>query len=107
MTRARSVRVMAMVASSLLVAAPAVAQDDAAEPMAEPMVVSGVDYAFVGLPTSVPVGTTLAFDNGGVDFSFTGPGGVLNARSIRISYALNTGVMLNSRLTMNGVLLNL
>jgi hypothetical protein len=60
--------VIAGVASLLLIATPAVGQDAAAEPMAEPLEISGIDYAFVGLPTSVPADTTLVFANEGTEF---------------------------------------
>jgi len=71
MTRNRKISVLLAAAALLLVATPVAAQDDAAaEPaeMAEPdITVSGIDYAFVGLPTSVPAGTTLGFTNDGVE----------------------------------------
>ena len=58
-------------ASLLLMAAPVAAQDDAATTdaadSAASIEVSGVDYAFVGLPTSVPVGTELTFRNDGTE----------------------------------------
>ncbi len=51
-----------------LAATPALAQDDAEMPMDDMTVeVTGVEYAFTGLPESVPAGTTLAFTNGGVE----------------------------------------
>jgi plastocyanin len=52
-------------------AAPVAGQDDAATTDAADntasIEVSGVDYAFVGLPTSVPVGTELTFRNDGTE----------------------------------------
>jgi plastocyanin len=49
-----------------LAATPVLAQDDA-EMMSEPLEVVGVEYAFVGLPTSVPAGTEIAFQNDGAE----------------------------------------
>jgi hypothetical protein len=60
------VAVTAALAMSALVAVPAAAQE--AEPTsAEPITVVGVDYAYQGLPTSLPVGTELGFANEGVE----------------------------------------
>lgn len=39
----------------------------AASPTGETITVTGVDYAFEGVPTSVPVGTTFGFDNQGTE----------------------------------------
>jgi plastocyanin len=59
-----------LVSAGLLLAstAAAVAQDDAAMDMEGLTIdVGGVEYAFTGLPTSVPVGTTLTFTNNGAE----------------------------------------
>lgn len=67
-------KLAAALISALLVlgATPAVAQDEAtAEPMDEATMtvdVSGIDYEFVGLPTSVPAGTELTFRNDGTEY---------------------------------------
>lgn len=74
MTRSRTLGVMvgsAAMAFSRGVAT-AVAQDEApAAPMDSmtdmTVAVSGVEYAFVGLPESVPVGSTLTFTNDGAE----------------------------------------
>lgn len=68
MMRTRSIGIIAGVAALSLVAAPVVAQDDAAEPMGETVEVVGVDYAFEGVPESVAAGTTLTFRNAGSEF---------------------------------------
>lgn len=59
---------------ALLLTVPAVAQTDEASPQAEETAASGptvevigVEYAFEGLPTSVPAGTTLTLTNEGVE----------------------------------------
>jgi plastocyanin len=68
MTRKHSWTALAGAAVLALAATPAFAQDDAEMPMDGMTVeVTGVEYAFTGLPESVPVGTTLAFTNGGVE----------------------------------------
>lgn len=68
MVRPRKHSVIVLAATLMLMAAPALGQDEAAPEMAEPdIVVSGIDYAFVGLPSSVPVGTTLGFTNDGTE----------------------------------------
>ena len=72
MSGSRKVVAMLMSAAFLLGAAPAVAQDGVTtdEPMEMEgltIEVGGVEYAFTGLPTSVPVGTTLTFTNNGAE----------------------------------------
>jgi plastocyanin len=67
---------MAIAATAVFaMALPVAAQEEApatdAEATATDVValeVSGVDYAFVGLPTSVPAGTNLGFTNNGAEF---------------------------------------
>ena len=71
MTGTRKNITLLAAASLLLMAAPVAGQDDAATTDAADntasIEVSGVDYAFVGLPTSVPVGTELTFRNDGTE----------------------------------------
>lgn len=73
MSGSRKVAALLVSAAFLLTAAPAaVAQDDATTGEAMDMesltvAVSGVEYAFTGLPTSVPAGTTLTFTNDGAE----------------------------------------
>lgn len=73
MTRSRTLGVIAGIAALTLAATPVLAQDDATsdEPMDSmsdmTIEVSGVEYAFDGLPASVPVGTTLTFTNNGIE----------------------------------------
>ncbi len=72
MTRTRTLGVVAGMAALVLGATPVFAQDEApAEPMDSmatmSVEVTGVEYAFAGLPDSVPLGTTLGFTNGGVE----------------------------------------
>jgi plastocyanin len=71
----RGSRFMGLFAAAALALAstPALAQDEATTDdtmqMEGPTVeVSGVDYAFENLPTSVPAGTTLTFTNDGTEF---------------------------------------
>ena len=66
MTRTRTLGVVIGTAALALAAVPALAQDDA-ETMAEPIEVGGVEYAFTGLPTSVPAGTELTLRNDGAE----------------------------------------
>ncbi len=72
MTGTRKNIALLAAASLLLMAAPVVAQDDAATTdtadMTGPSIeVTGVDYTYVGLPTSVPAGTELTFRNAGTE----------------------------------------
>lgn len=72
MSRSRTVALVGAAALLLVSAAPVVAQDEAttdgATDMEGPTVeVAGVEYAFAGLPTSVPLGTTLTFTNDGAE----------------------------------------
>jgi len=69
MTNSRTLGVVTVIAVLALGATPVLAQDEApAEPMdAMTVEVTGVEYAFTGLPESVPPGTTLGFTNGGVE----------------------------------------
>ena len=67
MTKARMLALIAGTASLMLIAAPVAAQDDAEAMEAAPVEVVGVEYAFVGLPTSVPAGTEVTFRNDGVE----------------------------------------
>lgn len=73
MTRTRTLGVVAAVAALTLTAVPAFAQDDApAESMDEAMAsvsvgVTGVEYAFQGLPESVEVGSEITFTNEGAE----------------------------------------
>jgi plastocyanin len=68
MTRKHSWTALAGAALLALAATPAFAQDDAEMPMdGMTVAVTGIEYAFTGLPESVPVGTTLTFTNGGVE----------------------------------------
>lgn len=72
MTRSHKLTGLLASVALALVATPALAQEESTgEPadMSMPTInVSGVDYAYVGLPTSVPAGTTLAFQNDGTEF---------------------------------------
>jgi plastocyanin len=68
MRRKRITWVVAGVTSLVLLAVPAVAQEDDTDAMvADPVEVTGVEYAFVGLPTSVPAGTEVTFRNDGTE----------------------------------------
>ena len=72
MTHTRTLGVAAAVAALALGVTSVAAQDEApAEPMDTMadmnVAVSGVEYAFVGLPQSVPVGSTLTFTNDGAE----------------------------------------
>lgn len=73
MARSRTLGILAGVTSLLLITVPAFAQeaddsDTMGDEMMAPMVeVSGVEYAFVGLPMSVPAGTQVSFRNDGVE----------------------------------------
>lgn len=68
----RSLAIVGAAALLLVSAAPVAAQDEATTDSAMDMEglsveVSGVEYAFAGLPTSVPAGTTLTFTNNGAE----------------------------------------
>ena len=70
--RSRTLALVGAVALLLVSAAPVVAQDEATTDNAMDMegltvAVGGVEYAYTGLPTSVPVGTTLTFTNNGAE----------------------------------------
>jgi hypothetical protein len=72
MTGTRKITASLIAATLLLGAAPVAAQDEATPSagiaeVSGPIEVSGVDYAFVGLPTSVPAGTQLTFRNDGTE----------------------------------------
>ena len=68
MSRSRTLALVGAAALLLVSAAPVVAQDDATTDMdAMSIDVGGVEYAFTGLPTSVPVGTELTFTNNGAE----------------------------------------
>ena len=74
MARSRKLAGLFASAALVLAAAPAWAQDESPSApadmgdMAGPTIeVSGVDYAFVGLPTTVPAGTTLTFKDEGTE----------------------------------------
>jgi plastocyanin len=71
MTRSRKAAALLAAATLALVATPALAQEEEPAPEAElagpTIAVSGVDYAFVGLPTNVPAGTSLTFQNDGTE----------------------------------------
>ncbi len=72
MTGTRKITASLIAATLLLAAAPVAAQDEATPSVgiaevSGPIEVSGVDYAFVGLPTSVPAGTQLTFRNDGTE----------------------------------------
>ena len=71
MTRSRSLGVVAAVAALALAATPTLAQDEAATEM-DPMAgmgveVSGVEYAFSGLPETLEVGSEITFTNDGAE----------------------------------------
>ncbi len=71
MTGTRKNTALLVAATLLLMAAPAAGQEEAetdGATTAGSIEVSGVDYAFVGLPTSVPAGTELTFRNDGTEF---------------------------------------
>jgi plastocyanin len=67
--RIPTIRISSMAAALLLLAAmlgsSAVTAQDESPPTIE---ITGQDYAFVGLPSSVPVGTSFRFTNGGDEF---------------------------------------
>ena len=72
MYRSRTLALLGAAALLLVSAAPVAAQDEASTDdsmdMEGPTVeVGGVDYAFTGLPTSVPAGTALTFTNDGTE----------------------------------------
>ena len=70
MIRKRSWTILAGAAALVLAVTPVLAQDEAepAEPMEATVIeVIGVEYAFDGLPESVPAGTTLTFSNDGIE----------------------------------------
>ena len=77
MERSRKLAGLLASAALVLAAAPAWAQDESPSApadmgdmadMAGPTIeVTGVDYAYVGLPTSVPAGTTLTFKDDGTE----------------------------------------
>ena len=66
MIRSRTLALVGAAALLLVSAAPAVAQDDAAMD-AMTVEVGGVEYAYTGLPTSLPSGTELTFRNDGIE----------------------------------------
>jgi hypothetical protein len=53
--------------AATLLAAPAVAQSEEPATAGDTLQVTAVDYAFEGLPTSVPVGTSLGLTNAGAE----------------------------------------
>lgn len=68
MIRKHSLTTLAAAALLALAASPAFAQEeDASADESVTVEVTGIEYAFTGLPESVPAGTTLAFTNGGVE----------------------------------------
>lgn len=72
MSRSRTLALVGAAALLLVSAAPVVAQDEATTDSTMDMEglsidVGGVEYAFTGLPTSVPAGTTLTFTNNGAE----------------------------------------
>ena len=68
MIRKNGWTILAGAAALALAATPAFAQDDAESPMDDMTIaVGGVEYAFTGLPESVPAGTTLTFTNDGIE----------------------------------------
>ena len=71
MTRSRSLGVVAAVAALALAATPTLAQDEAATEMDSMagmgVEVSGVEYAFSGLPETLEVGSEITFTNDGAE----------------------------------------
>ena len=72
MSRSRTLALVGAAALLAVSAAPVVAQDEATTDDAMDMEgltveVGAVEYAFTGLPTSVPAGTTLTFTNNGAE----------------------------------------
>lgn len=72
MIRPRSMMTLTMTAILAFAATPALAQDDApAEPMDTmadmSLEVTGVEYVFMGLPETLPVGSEISFTNGGAE----------------------------------------
>ena len=72
MSRSRTLALVGAAALLLVSAAPIVAQDEATTDASMDMEgltldVGGVEYAFTGLPTSVPAGTSLTFTNNGAE----------------------------------------
>ena len=72
MSRSRTLALVGTAALLLVSAAPVLAQDEATTDESMDMEgltidVGGVEYAFTGLPTSVPVGTELTFTNNGAE----------------------------------------
>ncbi len=72
MFRSRSLALVGAAALLLVSAAPVVAQDEATTDSAMDtegltVAVGGVEYAYTGLPTSLPVGTELTFRNDGAE----------------------------------------
>jgi hypothetical protein len=72
MSRSRTLTLVGATALLLVSAAPVVAQDEATTDDAMDMEglsveVGGVEYAYTGLPTSLPAGTELSFRNDGVE----------------------------------------
>ena len=72
MSRSRTLALVSAAALLLVSAAPIVAQDEAATDDSMDMEglsveVGGVEYAYTGLPTSLPVGTELTFRNDGAE----------------------------------------
>jgi plastocyanin len=65
MTRSRYLGVIAGAASLLLLTTPVWAQSDEDEMETASVEVVGIEYAFVGLPTSLPAGTEVTFSNEG------------------------------------------
>jgi plastocyanin len=72
MSRSRTLALVGAAALLLVSAAPVVAQDEATTDSSMDMEglaieVGGVEYAFTGLPTSLPAGTELSFRNDGAE----------------------------------------
>jgi len=59
---------VAAVSLALLAAATVAAQEREAPAEGSVFAVTGVEYHFVGLPTSVPAGSSLSFSNGGAEY---------------------------------------
>ena len=72
LSRSRTLALIGAAALLLVSAAPIVAQDDTTtggtmDMEGLPLEVGGVEYAFTGLPMSVPAGTSLTFTNNGAE----------------------------------------
>lgn len=68
MTRIRTTMAIAAALSlAALATGPAAAQGEATAPEGSVLEVTGVEYAFQGLPTSLPAGTELGFTNTGAE----------------------------------------